>query len=58
MSIGYTPQLNTWVSVGYNFAGFTDSDFDDAGYSAQGIYLKLRIKADQDNMRALKAYFN
>ena len=58
VSIGYTPQLNTWVSVGYNFAGFTDSDFDDAGYSAQGIYLKLRIKADQDNMRALKAYFN
>jgi uncharacterized repeat protein (TIGR01451 family) len=58
LSVGYTPQLNTWVSVGYNFAGFIDSDFDDAGYSAQGIYLKLRIKADQDNLRALKAYFN
>ena len=58
ISIGYTPQLNTWVSVGYNFAGFTDTDFDDAGYSAQGIYLKLRIKADQDNLRSLKTYFN
>jgi len=58
VSIGYIPQQNTWVSVGYNFAGFIDSDFDDAGYSAQGIYLKLRIKADQDNLRALKAYFN
>lgn len=57
-SIGYIPRQNTWVSVGYNFAGFIDSDFDDAGYSAQGIYLKLRIKADQDNLRALKAYFN
>jgi uncharacterized repeat protein (TIGR01451 family) len=58
VSLGYIPQQNTWVSVGYNFAGFTDRDFDDAGYSAQGIYLKLRIKADQDNLRALKAYFN
>lgn len=58
ISLGYIPKQNTWVSVGYNFAGFTDSDFDDAGYSAQGIYLKLRIKGDQDNLRALKAYFN
>ncbi len=58
ISLGYIPQQNTWVSVGYNFAGFTDSDFDDAGYNAQGIYLKLRIKADQDNLKALKAYFN
>ncbi|GAA6134876.1 hypothetical protein NBRC116188_16660 [Oceaniserpentilla sp. 4NH20-0058] len=57
-SIGYIPKQNTWVSVGYNFAGFSDSDFDAAAYSAQGIYLKLRIKADQDNLRALKAYFN
>lgn len=57
VSLGYIPKQNTWVSVGYNFAGFSDSDFDEAGYSAQGIYLKLRIKADQDNLRALKAYF-
>lgn len=57
LSLGYTPQSNTWVSLGYNFAGFDDSDFDNAGYSAHGIYLKLRIKADQDNMKALRAYF-
>lgn len=56
-SLGYIPQRNTWVSLGYNFAGFDDSDFDEAGYSAHGIYLKIRIKADQDNMRALKSYF-
>jgi len=58
VNLGYTPQPNTWVSLGYNFAGFTDADFDDAGYSAHGIYLKLRIKADQDNLKALRAYFN
>lgn len=56
-SLGYTPKQNTWVSMGYNFAGFDDSDFDDAGYSAQGIYLKLRIKADQDSARELRNYF-
>ncbi|EAT12009.1 hypothetical protein RED65_11730 [Oceanobacter sp. RED65] len=57
LSIGFIPRVNTWVSLGYNLSGFTDSDFSGADYSAQGIYLKLRIKADQDSMRALKAYF-
>jgi uncharacterized repeat protein (TIGR01451 family) len=56
-SLGYIPRPNTWVSMGYNFYGFSDSDFDGAGYSAHGIYLKLRIKADQDSLREMKAYF-
>jgi uncharacterized repeat protein (TIGR01451 family) len=56
-SIGVTPQPNTWVSLGYNFSGFSDKDFDGAGYSAHGIYLKLRIKADQDSLSGLKSYF-
>lgn len=58
ISIGLSPKQNTWVSFGYNFAGFDDSDFDSAGYSAQGIYLKVRVKADQDSMRELRDYFN
>ena len=57
LSVGLTPQTNTWVSLGYNFAGFDDNDFDEAGYSANGIYLKLRVKADQDSLSSLKAYF-
>ncbi len=56
-SIGLIPQKNVWISLGFNIAGFTDNDFDAAGYSAQGIYLKLRIKADQDSLRELKSYF-
>ncbi len=56
-SIGLTPQANTWVSFGYNFAGFSDSDFDGAGYNAHGIYMKIRIKADQDNLANLRNYF-
>ena len=57
-SIGFIPKANTWVSMGYNFTGFTDNDFDNAGYSAHGVYLKLRIKADQDSIAELKNYFN
>ena len=56
-SVGYIPQRNTWLSVGYNHFGFVDTDFSDASYTAQGIYLKLRIKADQDSLAQLKAYF-
>jgi uncharacterized repeat protein (TIGR01451 family) len=57
LSVGLIPSANTWVSLGYNASGFIDSDFDDAGYSGQGVYLKIRIKADQDNLRSLKSYF-
>ena len=56
-SLGYIPRPNTWVSMGYNFSGFSDNDFDGAGYSAHGIYLKIRIKTDQDSLREMKAYF-
>lgn len=45
-SIGFTPSKNVWVSVGYNIAGFTDGDFQDAEYSREGVYLKLRVKFD------------
>jgi outer membrane protein OmpA-like peptidoglycan-associated protein len=56
-SIGFIPAENTWVSFGYNFAGFDDSDFDEAGYSGHGIYLKIRVKADQNSLGSLKSYF-
>lgn len=57
LSVGFIPTTNTWVSVGYNFSGFIDSDFSAANYTAQGIYLKLRFKADQDSLAALRAAF-
>jgi hypothetical protein len=46
--IGMTPVENGWISLGYNFAGFRDRDFDAARYSAQGPYLQLRFKFDQN----------
>ena len=52
-SIGITPAENVWVSVGYNVAGFTDSDFEAAEYSREGVYVKLRVKFDQHTAEGL-----
>ena len=49
-SIGWSPTTNGWVSVGYNFQGFYDRDFEAARYTQQGIYLKVRIKFDEKSL--------
>src|SRR5690606_16245071 len=46
-SVGFTPFSNAWVSVGYNFRGFNDRDFESSHYTAQGAYLVFRMKFDQ-----------
>lgn len=48
LSVGHRLADNTWVSVGYNHLGFTDHDFTGAEYRAQGFYVNLRMKFDQD----------
>lgn len=48
-TIGFSPFTNAWVSVGYNIKGFHDRDFEAAHYTAQGAYLMLRLKFDQDS---------
>lgn len=48
LSVGYRLAENTWVAVGYNHLGFTDADFAGAEYRAQGVYVNLRMKFDQD----------
>jgi len=45
---GVSPVTNGWVTLGYNYRGFTDRDFDAARYTAQGPYLQLRFKFDQN----------
>ena len=47
LSVGFNPYKNMWLSLGYNFAGFEDEDFVAAEYTAEGPYLKLRIKFDE-----------
>lgn len=52
-SIGVSPVDNTWISLGYNVAGYRDDDFAAAEYSNEGLYLKLRVKFDQDSLEGL-----
>jgi hypothetical protein len=51
--VGVTFAKNVWISVGYNFAGFRDNDFSASGHTAQGPYLSIRVKADQDTFKDL-----
>jgi uncharacterized repeat protein (TIGR01451 family) len=50
LSLGYRVATNTWVSVGYNFLGFSDSDFAGSEYRAQGFFVNMRVKFDQDTL--------
>jgi uncharacterized repeat protein (TIGR01451 family) len=47
--VGVSPVANGWVTLGWNVRGFTDNDFDAARYTAQGPYLQLRFKFDQNS---------
>ena len=51
VSLGCNVFKNAWVSVGYNFLGFEDEDFSDGNYTAQGPFLKFRVKIDQQSVR-------
>jgi hypothetical protein len=42
---------NLWLTLGYNVAGFHDADFTAARYTAQGPYLRISIKADQQTLK-------
>ena len=48
--VGYLMQQNTWVSVGYNFTGFSDRDLTGSDYTARGTYVRLRMKFDEKNI--------
>lgn len=50
---GYSPIKNVWTSLGYNFKGFYDKDFDGAESRVKGIVLDFRIKFDQHTARKL-----
>ena len=44
---GYLVARNAWVSLGYNFSGFSDPDLTGSDYTRQGPYLRLRVKFDE-----------
>jgi hypothetical protein len=50
-SIGFSPVENGWLTLGYNVEGFRDRYFEQARYTAQGVYFTVRIKFDQEGLR-------
>ncbi len=57
VSAGYQVMTNTWVSVGYNFVGFRDEDFNNGSFTAQGPFIRFRFKMDQDSARRVLTWF-
>lgn len=53
LDIGIVPARNVWISVGYNFRGYADRDFEANRYTATGPFISFRIKADQDTFKDL-----
>jgi len=51
LSVGYSPARNLWLSIGYNLTGFRDKDFSAADYTAQGAFVRFRVKFDQQSVR-------
>ncbi len=57
VSSGFAVTKNMWLSVGYNFDGFSDRDFSAADYTAKGAYIKFRLSLDQRSSRAALAWW-
>lgn len=51
IDVGYNFASNMWVTLGYNIAGFHDSDFTEARDTAQGPLLRFSMKADQQALK-------
>jgi len=52
-SIGFVPKQNTWVSIGYNFIGFHDDDFENASEFVDGFFIRARLKLDHADVADL-----
>ena len=48
-----TPFKNSNLTVGYNFAGFRDKDFESERFSRSGVYVTFKLKFDQTSFQAL-----
>jgi opacity protein-like surface antigen len=51
LDVGYNIHENIWLTLGYNFTGFTDKDFSQARYTAAGPFFRFTIKADQQLLK-------
>lgn len=53
VSVGHNLVQNAWVSLGYNVTGYQDPDFAQGNFTAQGPYVQVKIKLDQQNVQAM-----
>jgi len=51
ISIGRSVGQNIWISLGYNFEGFRDEDFSATDYTSKGVFMKFRLKFDQQSVK-------
>jgi len=58
VDLGVSVARNVWISIGYNFTGFRDDDFEASRYTAQGPFIKFRMKADQDTFRDMLSVYS
>jgi hypothetical protein len=58
LSVGYNLMRNVWVSLGYNVTGFEDKDFSAAAYTAQGPFVRFRVKFDQESVQDAAKWIN
>ncbi|ALH80581.1 hypothetical protein AN936_09425 [Sphingopyxis macrogoltabida] len=52
-TVTLAPMKNANVTLGYNFAGFHDRDFEDSRYSRSGAYVTFKLKLDQTSFQGL-----
>jgi large repetitive protein len=46
--IGYLVKENMWLSLGANLSGYRDTDLVPGNINQKGLYLRLRLKFDED----------
>ena len=52
-TVTLAPFKNANLTVGYNFAGFRDQDFESERFSRSGAYITFKLKFDQTSFQAL-----
>ncbi|APV51363.1 hypothetical protein BWI17_17710 [Betaproteobacteria bacterium GR16-43] len=56
LELGYLVATNLWVSGGYNFFGYRDTDLAGADYTAKGPFVRLRYKFDESLFESAPAH--
>lgn len=52
-TVTLAPMDNANITIGYNFAGFHDRDFEGARFSRSGAYVTFKLKFDQTSLAGL-----